>query len=427
MKTTIQSVKGTRDFYPEEMGVRSWLYEVIKEVSSQFGYQEYDGPFLEKIDLYAAKSGEELVKEQSFVFQDRSGEDITLRPELTPTLARMVAQRQNQLVFPLRWWSFGPFWRYERPQKGRTREFFQWNIDLIGEDSPEADAELVSVCIYFFQKVGLTPDQVTILVNDRKLMDSELTRLDITPDLKRAVFRLIDRKEKMPVQDWRQYGLDSGLSETQMQGIEALLVDQDLWKKSPDLTRLFEILEAMNLHQYLRFDPQIIRGLEYYTGIVFEAKDQGREGRSILGGGHYGNLVADVGGDPLAGVGFAMGDVMAGIVLEKYGCMPKFEISPAPVMVTVFDDALLPKSFALANSLRLQGLRAAVYPSAGKLQKQFKYADRMGIRYVVVMGPDEEEVGKATIKDLASREQFTVAQADLVLELKKLLANAGAV
>ncbi len=162
MEKIIPSVKGTRDFYPEEMAIRSWLYQTLREVSESFGYQEYDGPFLEKIDLYAAKSGEELVKEQAFVFPDRGGDLITLRPELTPSLARMVAQRQRQLTFPLRWWSFGPFWRYERPQKGRTREFFQWNIDLIGANSPESDAELVAICVAFFKKNRFEPDQVGV-------------------------------------------------------------------------------------------------------------------------------------------------------------------------------------------------------------------------------------------------------------------------
>src|SRR5512147_661045 len=151
MKNIVQAVKGTRDFYPDEMALRTWLYEAIRQVSEAFGYQEYDGPFLEKIDLYAAKSGEELVKEQAFVFPDRGGDLITLRPELTPSLARMVAQKQGELAFPLRWWSFGPFWRYEKPQRGRTREFFQWNIDMLGVNSPEADAELIAICAAFFQ------------------------------------------------------------------------------------------------------------------------------------------------------------------------------------------------------------------------------------------------------------------------------------
>ena len=166
MKTTVQALKGTRDFYPEDMAVRSWLYQTLGEVSQSFGYQEWDAPFLEKIELYAAKSGEELVKEQSFVFEDRGGDLITLRPELTPSLARLVAARQRELAFPLRWWSFGPFWRYERPQKGRTREFFQWNIDMIGPSSPEADAELVAVAATFLGRVGFQPGQVQILANE---------------------------------------------------------------------------------------------------------------------------------------------------------------------------------------------------------------------------------------------------------------------
>jgi len=180
----INPVKGTRDFYPEDMAVRSWLYQKVRLVSESFGYQEYEAPFIEKIDLYAAKSGEELVKEQAFVFPDRGGELITLRPELTLSLARMVAQKQKELVFPLRWWSFGPFWRYERPQKGRTREFFQWNIDIIGVDTPEADAEIISVCAAFFVEDGLSPSQVRILVNNRNLMEQKLAAIGIGKDLK---------------------------------------------------------------------------------------------------------------------------------------------------------------------------------------------------------------------------------------------------
>jgi histidyl-tRNA synthetase len=157
MKKVIQSVKGTRDFYPEQMATRVWLYNTMREVAESFGYQEYEAPILESLDLYAAKSGEELVKEQSYVFTDRGGSEITLRPELTPSLARMIAQKQNELNFPVRWWSFGPFWRYERPQKGRTREFFQWNVDMLGVSSPEADAENAAVLARFFQRVGLSP------------------------------------------------------------------------------------------------------------------------------------------------------------------------------------------------------------------------------------------------------------------------------
>ncbi len=423
MKTIVQSVKGTRDFYPEEMAARSWLQSILREVSESFGYQEYDGPFLEKIDLYAAKSGEELVKEQSFVFEDRGGGWVTLRPELTPSLARMVAQKQNELIYPLRWWSFGPFWRYERPQKGRTREFFQWNIDLIGASSVEADAELVAVCIRFFQRVGLKPSQVRVFVNNRRLMDAELQTLGVAAEQKTGVFRLIDRRDKLSPEAWKAYAMELGLSEAQFDGVRALLEDPELWKKSPDLVRLFEILNRMGIAEYVSFDPQIIRGLDYYTGTVFEAKDMDREGRSILGGGHYDNLVGDVGGEPLPGVGFAMGDVMVSLVLQKYGCLPAFERCPAQALVTVFDADLLPTSFALAAGMRQAGVNTLCYPDPVKLQKQLKYADRMGVRFVIIVGPDEAAENKATVKDLIRHTQATVPQNQVVLSIQQFLDN----
>ena len=188
------------------------MYHQLRTASERFGYQEYDGPFLEKLELYAAKSGEELVKEQAFVLEDRGGDFLALRPELTPSLARMVAQKQNQLVYPLRWWSFGPFWRYERPQKGRSREFFQWNIDMIGVDNTESDAELIAVCVEFLLLVGLTPEQVIIRVNDRRLMDSVLNEIGIIGEQKKIAFKLIDRSDKLPLQEWERFAAGLGFS-----------------------------------------------------------------------------------------------------------------------------------------------------------------------------------------------------------------------
>src|SRR5512136_3174053 len=228
-KQLIQSVKGTRDFYPEQMALRVWLYNTIRAVSERFGYQEYEGPILESIALYAAKSGEELVKEQSFVLTDRGGDELTLRPELTPTLARMVAQKQNMLSRPIRWWSFGPFWRYERPQKGRTREFFQWNIDLIGVNSPYADAELVAIGAEFFKSVGLSAQQIVLKVNNRKLMEEQIARLGVAPDRIEGVYRLIDKLDKLPAEKWRAYGNeDIGLTLEQVDRLSALLSNREL-------------------------------------------------------------------------------------------------------------------------------------------------------------------------------------------------------
>jgi histidyl-tRNA synthetase len=410
MKNIIKPVKGTRDFYPEDMSIRIWLYDKVRQASELYGYQEYEAPLLETIDLYAAKSGEELVKEQSFVFPDRGGDLITLRPELTPSLTRMVAQRQHQLVFPLRWWSYGLFWRYERPQKGRAREFFQWNIDLIGVANPEADAELVAILSTFFRMVGLDPNQIVILVNDRQLIDNELKNLGISPDKRSDVFRLIDRRGKMQPLEWEAYALEIGLSQQQLSELKTLLEDNELWKKSPELVDFFEVLSVLNASDYVRFDANIIRGLDYYTGIVFEAYDLGGDvRRAILGGGRYDNLLADIGGKPLPGVGFAMGDVVITLILENAGLLPKETgKSPAPILVTVFDKEHLQYSFALAAELRQRGLKVAAYPQAERLSKQFKYADRLGFKYALVIGPDEIKSGKVTLKNLETGDQAEV-------------------
>ncbi|MRS02143.1 histidine--tRNA ligase [bacterium] len=421
MKTLIQPVKGTREFYPRQMELRRWLYAKIEDIATQFGYEEWDGPFLEKIDLYAAKSGEELVKEQSFVFPDRGGDLITLRPELTPSLARMVAQKQNELTYPLRWWSFGPFWRYERPQKGRSREFFQWNIDMIGVESAEADAELVGICVKFLKSVNVTPDQVKVLVNHRELIDAELGKLGVVSDLKKAVFRLIDRKDKMPYDNWEATALEAGLTQKQLEGVVALLENKELWRESAYLVKVFSILEKMGIAEYVVYDPKIIRGLDYYTGLVFEAWDVGGDGRSVLGGGHYSNLIGDVGGSPLGGVGFAMGDMMITVILEKYGLLPQFGAFEKTALVTVFDESLMLSSVGFASELRAKGVKTICYPETSKLQKQFKYADRLGIELAVVIGPDEDAEGKVTLKDLKSGSQETLKREEAITKIKQML------
>ncbi len=413
----IRSIKGTRDFYPDEMARRMWLVDKLRQASEAFGYQQYEGPCLETIDLYAAKSGEELVKEQAFVFPDRGGDPITLRPELTPTLARMIASKQNELVFPARWWSFGPFWRYERPQKGRTREFYQWNIDLIGSDSVQADAELVSVAATFLKLVGLKSDQVQILVNDRRLMDRKLTEIGIGQDKKPEMLRMIDRIDKQPADVWEQNVADLGFSQEQIGKIRELLANRELWRESVELSQLFDFLALNGLDEYVRYEPKIIRGLDYYTGVVFEAHDVKEGFRAILGGGHYANLVGDVGGQPLPGVGFAMGDVVVMLVLEAFGLIPEELTHGETVLVTVFNEELLPDSMRLASELRSMGF-GVVLAEPEKLAKQFKYADRLGLKKALVLGPDELAVGKVVVKDLRTFEQVVVDRDQIIASLK---------
>lgn len=423
MKKVIPAVKGTREFYPEQMALRNYIFDKVRAASEAFGYQEWDGPFLETLDLYAAKSGEELVKKQAFVFQDRGGDEVTLRPELTPSLARMIAAKQGELTFPARWWSFGPFWRYEQPQKGRTREFFQWNIDMLGVNSPEADAELIAVAAAFLRSVGLDPQRAAIYVNDRRLMDSELDALDIPVDKRLDVSNLVDRRSKMTPNAWDENALELGLTSKQLDGLKAILGNYDLWKKSEELVRLFAALEVLGVKEYVKFDPNIVRGLLYYTGTVFEAYDQsGALKRAILGGGRYDNLLADVGGQPLSGVGFAMGDVVIGIILQESGLLPEFDSTPARVMVTIFDEKLWLQSYTLAAELRKAGLNVLVYPEPAKLPKQFKFADKMKMRVVLTIGPDEDAQGKVAVKNLLNGEQILVPRGALVESLRKILA-----
>ena len=424
MSSKLQTVKGTREFYPEQMALRNYLYDQVRTASRAFGFQEWDGPFIETIDLYAAKSGEELVKKQSFVFQDRGGDWVTLRPELTPSLARMIAAKQGELTFPLRWWSFGPFWRYEQPQKGRTREFFQWNIDLLGVDSPEADAEMIAIAATFLRSVGLSPERALIYVNNRRLMNSQFDILDIREELRVEVSNLLDRRAKMKREVWDANALEIGLNQTQVTGLKEVLANYDLWKKSDELRRVFAALEAMGVREYIKFEPSIMRGLLYYTSTVFEAFDlTGSVRRSILGGGRYDNLLADVGGNPLPATGFAMGDVVIGIILREAGLVPEFSPSPASVLVTVFDETLSTQSFALAAELRKAGLNTMIYPEAAKLPKQFKFADKMKMKVALVIGPEELEKGVVVVKNLSNGEQVQVAR-DGVLESITRVLNA---
>jgi histidyl-tRNA synthetase len=419
----IQPVKGTRDFYPEDLALRRWLYERLRAVAESFGYQEYDGPFLERLELYAAKLGQELVKEQSFVFPDRGGDLIALRPELTHSLARMVATRSATIPRPIRWWSFGPFWRYERPQKGRTREFFQWNVDLLGLDSPQADAELATVAASFFRSVGLSPKDIRILVNNRRLVDAQLSAMGIPTEQRLDILHLIDRRDRLAASQWQDEARAGGLSAGQFEALQTMLVDRQAWRQSEELVAFFAAAETMGEAQYLAYDPSVIRGLDYYTGTVFEARDAAGEYRAILGGGRYDDLVADIGGDPIPGVGFAMGDVVIGLVLEKYGRRPDLRAAPADVLVTTFDEQSIEGGLRIATSLRSAGIKVEWYPLPGRLPKQLKYADRQGIPFLVIQGPDERSANEVTVKDLRRREQTQVPEAELVSRLRAFLES----
>jgi histidyl-tRNA synthetase len=419
MANLIPSVKGTRDFYPEDWAFEQWFYGKVKEVSQLFGFEEYEGPTLETLDLYAAKSGEELVKKQAFTLTDQSGKVLALRPEMTPTLARMVAQKAGSLTFPVKWFTFGRRFRYEQPQKGRGREFFQWDCDILGVDNPEADAEVIAVAADLYKSLGLQPTEVKIKVNDRKLLQEKLLALGITEAKVVPVFRLIDKVDKVSRKDFFEMGQEVGLSDEQTEAILSVIEEKNAYLDSPWLLQIFELLKKYGVAEYVEYEPRIVRGLEYYTRTVFEGWDIKGEFRSIWGGGRYDNLTAEVGGrEKIPGVGFAMGDMVIAEILKANGKYPTLLTNPTKVLVTAFSVELLTPSIELANKLRENGINTEVYLEPGeKLEKQIKYADKKGIPYVIILGPDEAKNETITLKNLKIGEQKTIPQNQLPKQL----------
>lgn len=416
-KLNLQPIRGFEDFYPEKQVFRQWLFEKMRQVSQKFGYQEYEGPCLEPLALYAAKSGEELIKKQIFLIKTKGGEKLALRPELTPTLARMIARKQNTLPRPVRWFSIGPRWRYEKPQKGRSREFYQWDIDLLGLETPEADAEIIAIAATFLREVGLSPSQVVIKINNRQLMESKLNLIEIPKSKISQVFQIIDKKEKEKDEKWESLLRKIGLNNLQIKDLKGILKDKDFGGESEELTAIFATLKDLGLEKYLEFDPSVVRGLDYYTGTVFEVRDRKGSFRAILGGGRYDNLVEVLGGLKIPGVGFAAGDKVIEEVLQKFGKLPQLNPSPTKVLVTVFNESLYRDSLKIARQIREAGIPTELYLTTEKLDKQLKYADRQQIPWVVIIGPDEAAKQMVTLKNLQRKKQKTIPQKNLLKEL----------
>jgi len=419
MNQLIQPVKGTRDFYPEDQAFQAWFYQKVREVSETFGFQEYNGPFLEPLDLYAAKSGEELVKKQAFTLTDQSGKILALRPEMTPTLARMIAQKAGELTFPVKWWTYGSRYRYEKPQKGRGREFFQWDCDIIGTDGFEADAEAIAIAATMYKKLGLTPAEVKIKVNDRQLLQGELLNIGVSENLVVSVFRVADKKDKVTESDFIQMLLETGLTDKQANLVKQILGNNDLYKKSEWLLKILDLLKIYGVSDFVEFDPGIVRGLEYYTRTVFEGWDVNGEFRAIWGGGRYDNLVADVGSkEKIPGVGFAMGDMVIAEVLKQYKKYPLLSPNKTKVLVTIFSPELYKNSLEVSTLLCRNNINTETYLNPQvKIDKQLKYADKKGIPFVLVLGPDELKADSVTIKDMTSGVQSIIKKKDLITSL----------
>lgn len=408
---------GFRDFPPEELAIRSHCFEAWRRVSRRYGFQEYDAPPLEGLELYTAKSGDEIVG-QLYDFEDKGGRGVALRPEMTPSLARMLGERSRAMAKPIRWFSIPQLFRYERPQRGRLREHFQWNVDVVGEAGEGADVEVLAVALDALRELGLGPDDVRARVSDRRLMAAILESAGVPEDRLSAAFQVIDKVEREPrersLERFRNdVGLDAAAAETLLgllgvaglQGVRERFGDDAAVREALErLDRYAADLSALGLGDFLEFDLRIVRGLAYYTGIVFEVFDRQGELRAVCGGGRYDRLLELVGGDPLPAVGFGMGDVVLTELLRDRGLLPPVERTVDYFLVTVGSEAR-PVALRLARTLRDRGA-SVLYPLKDQgMKKQFSSAAGEGAREVVILGPDEVARGVAKLRTMATGEE----------------------
>jgi len=420
----IQSVRGTRDFYPAEMAGRNWLFKRWRRASRRAGFVEVDGPVLEPLDLYTEKSGEEIV-EQLYWLQDKGGRRLALRPEFTPTLARMIAARQAALPVPVRWFNISRCFRYERAQKGRLREFFQWNVDLLGIEDEVADAECIALAVDGMKEVGLGPEDVVVRINDRRLLAALMGHLGVAEDRVPQVFAALDKRDRVPPEALEEMLAGAGLSDDQRGGLDRILAWQrlaDIDRKeraTPEvaqavasLERLFGHLEAFGIADWCRFDIGIVRGLAYYTGPVWEVHDRRGEFRALFGGGRYDRLLADVGGKAMPACGFGCGDAVLGLLLEDRGLLPE---TPAAAEFYVASAGAADTRHVLEVVRHLRGRdRAALFdPKGGSLKRQMKKASDAGARFCVIVGDGFVAARRVTLREMASGEQRDIALEDL--------------
>ena len=423
----VARVKGTQDFYPDAWALQVALRDTMLAAGLAYGYREYEGPALEYLELYLDKSSEEIVTQQTFRIQDRDGKALLLRPELTPTLARMIAAREREITLPARWQSWGQFFRYERPQRGRGRSFYQWNVDLLGSESPVADAEVIQVACALFRALGLGPGEVQIRINDRAALEQDLTGdLGVAQGQVRGVLQVIDRLDKVGPERACGQLAELGLGEAQAQDLVAY-VGAPVEAPSPRLTAILEQLQIAGQESYVQVDRSIARGFDYYTSTVFEAWATGDLRRAIFGGGRYDDLTRQVGGKQrVPGVGMAIGDLALLELLRALQRVPAAASGGPAAVVTVFGPEQQTASARLADGLRRRGVAVELCLDAGqRLDRQLKHADRVAARYALIIGPDEAAGGTVVVKDLRRRTQESVSAGDLDALAARLRAGAG--
>ncbi|HEX6558209.1 MAG TPA: histidine--tRNA ligase [Longimicrobiales bacterium] len=419
------SLPGFRDFYPPEFSIRSHIMQAWREVARRYGFEEYDGPPLEPLELYTEKSGEEIVR-QLYNFEDKGGRAVALRPEMTPTFARMVGARAGGMRKPIRWFSIPQLFRYERTQRGRLREHFQWNVDIVGEADISADAEILAVAIDALRMLGLTEHDIVARVNDRRLLEKLLLHIGVTPDKLLAGYSVIDKiGREAPGIIHGRLRQEVGLHDTAIEQVLGIFQHDSFASLAKDysnapgaeteLARMREYLatlEALGLGDFVRFDPSIVRGLAYYTGVVFEIFDRQGELRAVCGGGRYDNLLKTVSSVDLPALGFGMGDVVLAELLADRGLLAAYQPFVEYYIIAV-SDAERGVQKQIARRLRDAGHSVAYNFKAGSVGKQFKDADARGARFTIVVGATEIAEGVVLVREMSSGREERVALSDL--------------
>ena len=412
----MQRLPGFRDYYPEDCAFRNYLFENWRRVARAFGFQEYDGPTLEPTELYKKKSGEEL-KTQLFRFTDQGGRDVCMKPEMTPTLARLVAARERDYRKPIKWFSISPFFRFEKPQKGRLREFYQINCDIMGDDSPGADAELIALAVALHRVFGLTADDFFVRVNNRSLWAEFLAKQDQPIGRLPEFLSIIDKLERDSAEVTAQKLKAFGLELNQIREFLATPAES-----VPGFGALFQELRWRGLEKFVELDLTIVRGLDYYTGLVFEIFDRKKENRSLAGGGRYDNLVSVIsdGAIDLPAAGFAIGDVTFGDLLrELEHTRRRIEDGLGTglnAFIVVADESRRPDAIRLASSLRQSGLTVDYWLQPAKVGRQFQQAEALRAIYAVVVGQEWPQV---RVKRLADRSEELITLGELPALLGK--------
>ncbi len=436
---SFQTLPGFREFYPEDLALRSHLFRRWRQTAGVFGFAEYDAPVLEPLDLYRAKSGSEI-EAQLFSFTDKGGREVALRPEMTPTVCRLVGARANTLRRPIKWFSIGEFFRYERMQKGRGRCFHQFNADIFGEAGPEAEIELIALLVQCLAAFGLTADDFYIRLSDRNLWFYYLEALGLDEPRARMVLAVVDRYEKNGDAAFTAYTEAFGplpedlktrvlafLGVKSLPALEAMLAPlggEKLAARLAEWRQVLTALDAMGLGSFVTVDLGVVRGLAYYTGFVFEAFDRRGDLRALAGGGRYDDLVKKLGGPDLPAVGFAIGDMTFSLLLEQRGLRPPL-VSAPDVYCVIGGAAERLAAFREIHALRAAGFRVE-YPLRDlAFGKQFKAAAESGARLALIFGGDELARGVVKVRDLGQRSEVEAPRDAVVAHVRDLLSGNG--